>query len=164
MKKLIIIFVLSLISLLCYSQVEVSVGYTYFNPDMSKTTTSGINVGILSHRIYADLSGNMAMGNGIQMEYSSSGLYKSNKSDILICNIGYNVMGVRERFEIIPVVGISMISDIYQNTLLYNYYYGEIKYSFNFGVVTRYLLTRRLGAMLGAGYKDIFKIGLFYKI
>jgi hypothetical protein len=161
MKKIhcLVVFVF-LNSGLSYGQFDVSIGGSMYNSDVSMV---GINFGMSYDHFYFDLSSNMAVGKGEELDFSSSYSYSTDKAWIGLMNIGYNIY-INNKWFITPIIGYGQSKYIYQDPIGWDtYYYGDANHHFNIGISTKFFIDDNIGLMIGGGSFERFKAALCYR-
>ena len=148
-------------SLLSYGQMDVSAGVSLYN---SHDFNIGLNVGASLKNFYFDISSNLKGGEGDRLHFNTDTTYNTNKDLKFLINTGYNI-SIKENWFITPIIGFGRTWDIYQsNGARYRYFYRNSKSFINIGLSTKFFLNDDVGVIVGAGYKELFKVSIVYKL
>jgi len=152
MKKLLIL--LLFIPFSVKSQVDASLGMSYFITDNGGASNFGMNVGIQMKNFYYNLSTNFTTDNG---EYTENPIIGTPYKKGMLCfDIGYGIPVDKFRkfkFEVIPYIGIIWTKNVYNiNNKIYNINGDNL---FDIGIMGKYYFNDRIGCMVGFGMNEV---------
>lgn len=158
MKKLLILLLI-FIPFSVKSQVDASLGMSYFITDNGDAPNLGMNMGIQMKSFYYNLSTNFTTDKGEYTEYALIGT--PYKKSMLCFDMGYGIVVDKFRkfeFELIPYIGIIWTKDIYKiDNKIYNISGNNL---FDIGLIGKYYFNDRIGCMVGFGMNEVVKISI----
>ena len=141
--------------------MDVSVGVSLYN---SQAFNIGLNVGGSLKNFYLDISSNLKGGEGDRLHFNTDTTYNTNRDLIFLINTGFNIR-IKEKWFIIPIIGVGRTWDIYQsNGTRYRYFYRNSTSFINIGLSTKFFINDDVGLIVGGGSNELFKVSIVYKL
>tara|TARA_B110000902_G_C14188335_1_gene543191 strand:+ start:750 stop:1241 length:492 start_codon:yes stop_codon:yes gene_type:complete len=113
---------------------------------------------------YMGFASNYAVGDGIELNYSTGSTYATDLSKVSVLNFGYFIP-LSEEIMVAPILGYGWSSPIYQDPLGFDtYFYGASEGAVNLGVKATYIINETVGFMVGLGTFENFQACLLVRI
>jgi hypothetical protein len=147
----------------------IGAGISSTNVDVGSSSRQGFTMSVAFANLYLDISSNFAVGEGSELDFSSSSTYESDRMRWSAMSIGYAIELRKnkslERIAIIPALAFGWTNKIYQDPLGFEtYFVGESKVQPAFNIKCSYQIAQNFGMMVGVGTFENFTFSLLYTI